>query len=764
MVIRSNRSVGATGTVGPENRVQAAGTSQAIPGHLSVLAGFILLAMASMGVCEMLKQILFQHLTFWKGEMITISACGVAAGLIAHSVMRRHSRLLARHAATELKLALERNLLRTVTDNIPDSIFAKDSQGRYILVNRAFAKLHQAASPDTPLGKSVFDLFPRERAEALHATDLDVMKDASGAAHEGERSTVDAGGNVTWILMTKVALLGPDGKVFGIVGVNRDITRRKQAEAELRRAKEEAEAASQAKSTFLATMSHEIRTPMNGVLGLTELVLDTDLTGEQRESLNLVRFSAESLLSIINDILDFSKIEAGKLELDPIPFDLRNCLDETMKALSIRAHQKGLELIYDVHPDAPEAVEGDPGRIRQILTNLVGNSIKFTESGEIFVSVEELSRGPQISLLRVAVRDTGIGIPADKQQKIFESFSQADGSMTRKYGGTGLGLAICSRLVEMMGGRLWVESELGRGSTFFFTVQLAVPNTALAYPDSVQPEQLRNLPALIVDDNSTNRRVLHGMLTRWGMLPISAEDGPAALKALLAAKSNGQTFPLIVLDGHMPGMDGFVLAEQIQENWRSSHPAIMMLTSAGLPGDAARCKELGISAYLSKPVRQTELLEVICRIMSNQSKESSAPHIPRPELHESRSRLRVLLAEDNLVNQTLAVRLLEKRGYSVSVAGDGRAAVLAREKETFDLILMDVQMPEMDGFQATAAIRDKEQSNGRHIPIIAMTAHALKGDCERCLSAGMDGYVTKPIRTSELISTIERLMGIPDPG
>ena len=759
MAMPSNRRV--TRPVSPDNRAEAAGASPAPITHWAALSGLILLSMAGVAMVEILKQLLFRHLTVFESTVVTICAVAIAVGLIGHHEMRKHSRLLTRHAEIEAKLALERNLLRTVTDNIPDSIFAKDIEGRYTLVNSSFARLHRATSPDSLLGKNVFDLFPKDRAAALHATDVQVMEDTSGVAHEGERSTLDADGNVTWIQMTKAALLDPEGKVVGIVGVNRDITRRKQAEGELVRAKEEAEAASRAKSTFLATMSHEIRTPMNGVLGLTELVLDTDLSAEQRENLNLVRFSAESLLSIINDILDFSKIEAGRLELESIPFDLRGCLAETMKALSFRAHKKGLELVYDVHPEAPEAVKGDPGRIRQILTNLVGNAIKFTERGEIFVSVEELSRVPETSTLRVAVRDTGIGISPDAQHKIFESFSQADGSMTRKYGGTGLGLAICSRLLEMMGGRIWVESQSGQGSTFFFTVQLAVQSAALAYPDAVQPEQLRNLTALIVDDNSTNRRVLHGMLTRWGMMPISVESGAAALEALTVAKSNGQTFPLIILDGHMPEMDGFMLAEQIQMHWGTSDSALMMLTSAGLPGDAARCRDLGISAYLGKPVRQAELLQAICRILNNERQEVSTPLITRHSLREIRNRSRILLAEDNLVNQTLAIRLLEKRGFSVSVASDGRAALSAFENERFDLILMDVQMPEMDGFQVTAAIRERERLNGGHIPIIAMTAHAMKGDQQRCLSVGMDGYVTKPIRTNELISTIERLGGSP---
>jgi len=711
-----------------------------------------------------------------------LAATALVAWLLTRADLRRraHDHALAESVAR----------MRELAEAMPQIVWSAGPEGDVDYFNERWFE-YTGMEREVPLGRSWGPFVHPEDLPACVEGWAQAVR--TGLPYQMEARVRRAqDGAYRWHLVRAVAVREPGtGAVTKWFGVIMDIE-------EGRVLREKAEAASRAKSEFLATMSHEIRTPMNGIIGMTELALDTELTPEQREYLDTVRTSADALLGVINDILDFSKIEARRLDLEVIDFDLGYALDETMRALAPRAHQKGLELAYHIAPDVPAAVSGDPGRLRQILVNLVGNALKFTEKGEIVLRVDrETPEGDQV-VLHVTVSDTGIGIPVEKQATIFEAFTQADSTTTRRFGGTGLGLTITARLVGLMGGRIWVESQPGEGSRFHFTLPVGSPRAAPGKAAALPAAELRGMPALVVDDNATNRRILEDALRGWGMRPVLAEGGVAALRALEEARARGAAFPLVLLDGQMPGMDGFEVADRIRRRPELAQATIMLLSSLGQRGDAKRCRELGVAAYLSKPIRQSVLLEAVLTALALHSGSPEPTGlVTRHSLREGqdpqgagadRGRdplfmddfdagrtagravptarpLRVLVAEDNRVNQALISRLLERLGHSVMLCVDGRQAVAAVETEAPDIVLMDVQMPEMDGLSATAVIRSQEAARpeSRRVPIIALTAFAMKGDRERCLAAGMDDYLAKPIMRDQLVAVLARFASASDP-
>ncbi len=657
----------------------------------------------------------------------------------------------------EHELQHERDLLHTLMENIPDSIYFKDLESRFIRVSRSLVEKFGHSEYREILGKTDADLFSEEHAGPARADELEVIRTGEGIIGKLEKETWTTG-ETTWVSSSKLPLRDKNRNIVGTFGVSRDLTELKQTADELRQAKEDAEAANRAKSDFVANMSHEIRTPMNGIIGMSQLLGSTDLTRDQADYLKMIRTSADSLLRIIDDVLDFSKIEAGKLELDSLVFSLRDCVEKTAQTLGVRAAEKGLELICHVDSELPNNLIGDPGRLRQVIINLVGNAIKFTHEGEVLIEVRPVELKDDEIQLRFAIRDTGIGIPQELQQRVFKEFVQADTSTTRRYGGTGLGLAISSQLVNMMGGQVSIESEVGKGTTFRFTARFGVSSEQ---PPShrTQLSALAGMPVMVVDDNSTNRRILDEMLASWQLKPKVVESGPAALAELQRAVANEETYRLVLLDCMMPDMDGFDLAQKILKESQFDTPTMIMISSAARPGDAVRCRELGISRYMTKPIVQSELLETILGAVDGGYSAAAVAASTDQEIVAIDRQLNVLLAEDGVINQRVATGFLEQQNHSVTLATNGREAVEAYARDQYDVVLMDVQMPEMDGLEATAAIRELERESGKHTPIIAMTAAAMKGDREICMAAGMDAYVAKPIDPAEMYSAIHQCIG-----
>ncbi len=655
---------------------------------------------------------------------------------------------------------------RGTFENAPVGIVHNDPAGRFLRVNGTYCAI---------VGYSREELLQKTIQDIIHPEDVPgfvELYESSFARGESpdfglERRYLRKDGSTVWVEVFTSFQRDVSGRPAYAIAAVQDISERKRLVEELRQAKEMAEASNRAKNDFLANVSHEIRTPMNAILGMTELALDAPLAEDQRQHLKTVKSAADGLLGILNDLLDFSKIEAGKLELDQADFGLRSILGDILRTLAIRAHTKGLELVSHVQPDVPDALIGDASRLRQVLLNLVGNAIKFTDMGEVVLRVEANSDAvhEEEAIVRFAVTDTGIGIPYEKQATIFRAFEQEDSSTTRRYGGTGLGLTIASRLVNLMGGTITLESEPGRGSTFAFTARFGrQPHPPEPVADRL-PGLLSNMSVLIVDDNATNRQILEEWLRGWQMKPVVRGDGLAALDAIWHSAASGRPFPLVLLDARMPDTDGLTLAATIRERVELAATRIILLTSGDFSGDLARFRELGIDAHLLKPVQQDELLETIYRVMSraNGSTSTAIRLAPGQKAGSApaatTASLDILVAEDNEFNAELLEQLLGRRGHRVRVAKNGREALALTQDRVFDLLLLDVHMPELDGFQVVSAVRERERTSGKHLPVIALTARSRKEDRESCLAAGMDDFLSKPVRAADLWTAIDRVVG-----
>jgi PAS domain S-box-containing protein len=695
---------------------------------------------------------------------LTLGLLLLITGLLAAALLHICLAVLSERSLQQKDLAGERLMLRTLIDNLPDYIYIKDTQCRFLVANAKVAHEMGAASTQELLGKTDFDYYPREQAEAFFKDDQAVLRAGKPLLNRQEQARNQQGSTST-LLTSKMPLRDAQGRVVGLVGLGRDITERVHAEERARQALAAAEAANRAKSEFLANMSHEIRTPMNGVIGMAEILLETPLDRGQRDCARTVLNSAKSLLTVINDILDFSKIEAGKLEIEQVDMDLRSTVEDAARAIALQAQAKGLEVTVQIDPSLPEMLKGDPGRLRQVLLNLAGNAVKFTERGEVSIDIKRIESTGSDTLIRCEVRDTGIGIAPDRLDKLFKPFSQADSSSTRRYGGTGLGLSISRRLAELMGGEAGGASTIGRGSCFWFTARLTPSNHSAVAPQRLKPTALKGRRVLAIDDNATNLKILAGQLQACGVIAEFASNASMAMQLMQQAAQANQPFEIALLDHDMPECNGAELGQRINADPQLCSTRLILLTSSGALSDRPQFAQLGFAGYLIKPIGQRELVDCMMLVLGADAQawhSQSQPIVTQDALRASRppqtNQQRVLVAEDESVNQRVVKHFLQKLGFQVELANNGAEAVTAWQTGQYDLILMDCQMPVLDGYAATRAIRAQEPS-GQHIPIIALTAHAMKGADEECKAAGMDDYLTKPIDRMRLEACLMQWSG-----